>query len=37
MPSADMIRANLQDAVDHGQGEMDLAVLAEVAERRNLS
>jgi 3-hydroxyisobutyrate dehydrogenase-like beta-hydroxyacid dehydrogenase len=37
MPSADMIRANLQDAVDHGQGEMDLAVLAEVAERRNPS
>ncbi|WP_431061208.1 NAD(P)-dependent oxidoreductase [Pseudomonas abietaniphila] len=35
MPTADMIRANLQDAVDHGQGEMDLAVLAEVAERRN--
>lgn len=35
MPSAEMIRANLQDAVDHGQGEMDLAVLAEVAERRN--
>lgn len=35
MPSADMIRAHLQDAIDHGQGEMDLAVLAEVAERRN--
>lgn len=37
MPSADLIRANLQDAVDHGQGEMDLAVLAEVAQRRNPS
>lgn len=35
MPSAEMIRAHLQDAIDHGQGEMDLAVLAEVAERRN--
>jgi len=35
MPTADMIRANLQDAVDHGQGEMDLAVLAEAAQRRN--
>lgn len=35
MPNAERVRANLQDAVDHGQGEMDLAVLAEVAERRN--
>lgn len=35
MPSAEMIRAHLQDAIDHSQGEMDLAVLAEVAERRN--
>ncbi|QSB17771.1 NAD(P)-dependent oxidoreductase [Pseudomonas sp. 15A4] len=35
MPSAEMIRAHLQDAIDHGQGDMDLAVLAEVAERRN--
>jgi 3-hydroxyisobutyrate dehydrogenase-like beta-hydroxyacid dehydrogenase len=35
MPSADMIRANLKDAVDHGDGEKDLAVLAEVEERRN--
>ncbi|WP_456292807.1 NAD(P)-dependent oxidoreductase [Pseudomonas sp. AK106] len=35
MPSAEMIRAHLQDAIDHGRGEMDLAVLAEVAERRN--
>jgi 3-hydroxyisobutyrate dehydrogenase-like beta-hydroxyacid dehydrogenase len=35
MPSAEMIRAHLQNAIDHGQGEMDLAVLAEVAERRN--
>ena len=37
MPNAERVRANLQDAVDHGQGEMDLAVLAEVAERRNPS
>jgi 3-hydroxyisobutyrate dehydrogenase-like beta-hydroxyacid dehydrogenase len=35
MPGAEMIRAHLQDTVEHGQGEMDLAVLAEVAERRN--
>lgn len=35
MPTADRVRANLQDAVEHGQGEMDLAVLAEVEERRN--
>ncbi|NBB13236.1 NAD(P)-dependent oxidoreductase [Pseudomonas sp. SLFW] len=35
MPTAERVRANLQDAVDHGQGEMDLAVLAEVEERRN--
>jgi 3-hydroxyisobutyrate dehydrogenase-like beta-hydroxyacid dehydrogenase len=35
MPLADMVRAHLQDAMEHGQGEMDLAVLAEVAERRN--
>lgn len=35
MPSADLIRANLQDAIAHGEGEMDLAVLAEVAERLN--
>lgn len=35
MPSAEMIRTHLQDAIDHGQGEMELAVLAEVAERRN--
>ncbi|MFJ3487777.1 NAD(P)-dependent oxidoreductase [Pseudomonas sp. NPDC090202] len=35
MPSADLIRANLQEAVDHGEGDMDLAVLAEVAERLN--
>lgn len=35
MPLADMVRAHLQDALEHGQGEMDLAVLAEVAERRN--
>ncbi|WP_285425980.1 NAD(P)-dependent oxidoreductase [Pseudomonas sp. efr-133-TYG-103a] len=37
MPNAERVRANLQDAMDHGQGEMDLAVLAEVAERRNPS
>ncbi|MFJ5300516.1 NAD(P)-dependent oxidoreductase [Pseudomonas sp. NPDC088368] len=35
MPTAERVRDNLQDAVDHGQGEMDLAVLAEVEERRN--
>jgi len=35
MPTAERVRANLQDAVEHGQGEMDLAVLAEVEERRN--
>lgn len=35
MPLADMVRAHLQDAMEHGQGEMDIAVLAEVAERRN--
>jgi 3-hydroxyisobutyrate dehydrogenase-like beta-hydroxyacid dehydrogenase len=35
MPSAEMIRANLQAAVEHGDGEKDLAVLAEVEERRN--
>ncbi len=35
MPTAERVRANLQDAIEHGQGEMDLAVLAEVEERRN--
>lgn len=35
MPTAENVRANLQDVVEHGQGEMDLAVLAEVEERRN--
>lgn len=35
MPSAEAIRGNLQDAVAHGEGELDLAVLARVAERRN--
>ena len=35
MPGAERARANLQGAVEHGQGEMDLAVLAEVEERRN--
>jgi 3-hydroxyisobutyrate dehydrogenase-like beta-hydroxyacid dehydrogenase len=34
MPTADLIRANLLDAIAHGQGDMDLAVLAEVEERR---
>jgi hypothetical protein len=34
MPTADMIRDNLLDAIAHGEGDMDLAVLAEVEERR---
>lgn len=35
MPGAELIRAHLQEAVDHGEGEKDLAVLAEVLERHN--
>jgi len=35
MPTADMIRANLLDAIAHGEGDKDLAVLAEVEERRS--
>lgn len=34
LPTADLIRDNLLDAIAHGQGDMDLAVLAEVEERR---
>ncbi|WP_273826186.1 NAD(P)-dependent oxidoreductase [Pseudomonas asplenii] len=34
MPSAELIRDNLGDAVEHGEGDMDLAVLARVMERR---
>jgi len=34
LPTADLIRENLLDALAHGQGDMDLAVLAEVEERR---
>ncbi|RON51868.1 NAD(P)-dependent oxidoreductase [Pseudomonas frederiksbergensis] len=34
MPTADLIRANLLDAIAHGDGDKDLAVLAEVEERR---
>jgi 3-hydroxyisobutyrate dehydrogenase-like beta-hydroxyacid dehydrogenase len=34
LPTANLIRDNLLDAIAHGQGDMDLAVLAEVEERR---
>ena len=34
LPTADLILENLLDAIAHGQGDMDLAVLAEVEERR---
>jgi 3-hydroxyisobutyrate dehydrogenase-like beta-hydroxyacid dehydrogenase len=34
LPTADFIHANLTDAVAHGEGDMDLAVLAAVAERK---
>ena len=34
MPTAELIRENLLDAMAHDEGHMDLAVLAQVAERR---
>ncbi|KAF2395219.1 NAD(P)-dependent oxidoreductase [Pseudomonas frederiksbergensis] len=37
LPTADLIRANLLDAIAHGEGDKDLAVLAEVEERRTLA
>ncbi|WP_397451795.1 NAD(P)-dependent oxidoreductase [Pseudomonas sp. NA-150] len=34
LPTAELVRENLLDAMAHGEGNMDLAVLAQVAERR---